>query len=233
MLCLSHLETWVTVAGRLSLPRIAVDICGGARLPGRTEFTASRCCEAPRHAFHILLSTWDTDEIAIERSLVLPSRPHNASEAVSESNGCLDVTCTALAVECPATQAVKEFSGFFGASGGEQRRAGAVHEECSQIYIAALGDCPEPTRLGTGSLASDQPQPGGEVPAAGEALDVAGAGTQCGTRQKTDFGDFLLKRMHLRERLIKCGAHTLRNIVVALSEGDADLILSDVRPHPR
>ncbi len=44
-------------------------------------------------------------------------------------------------------------------------------------------------------------------------------------------GDFLLERVHFFERFIKCGPHTLWDVVAGVRERGADLTIRNVRPH--
>jgi hypothetical protein len=79
--------------------------------------------------------------------------------------------------------------GALSAMRGEQRRASAMHEERPQISIALLGDLSQSAFLGTRALVRSKAQPGGEVTARREALDIADDGAKRSARQRTDAGD--------------------------------------------
>lgn len=117
--------------------------------------------------------------IAIEGSLILPGCPDDTGESIGERDGGLVVTALALAVKRPAAQPIERVSGALGAMSCEQCRSSTVHEQCSQIGVALLGDFAQATLLCAGPLVRSEAQPGGEMPAGGESLNIAdnGAGS--------------------------------------------------------
>jgi hypothetical protein len=189
--------------------------------------------------------------IAIEGSLVLPSCPDDSGESIGERDGGLVVTALALAVERPAAQPIEGVPGALGAMSCEQCRSCTVHEQCSQVSVALLGDFSQATFFGTRAFVGSEAEPGGEVTARGEALDIADHGTQCGAGQCADAGDlaqlldayigasqgvelvfdvkdFLLEQTDFLQHLGECCAQGLRNLTLGVGERRTDPILGDI-----
>ena len=127
--------------------------------------------------------------IAIEGSLILPGRPDDSGESISERDGGLVVTALTFTVERPAAQPIERMSGTFSAMCREQSRASAVNEQSAQIHIALFGDLSQSALFCTGALVRSEAQPGSEMTARGEALDIADDCTQRGAGQSADAGD--------------------------------------------
>ena len=97
-----------------------------------------------------------TTPLWLSRSLIvigIVSIIASSREAIGQSDGCLVVTGAPLAIESPTAQAIEWFTGFLGASCGEQRRSSTMHEQRAQIDVTAFGDAPKPAALGAGSFA--------------------------------------------------------------------------------
>ena len=58
----------------------------------------------------------------------------------------------------------------------EQSGSSAVNEQRAQTHIALFGDLSQSTLFGTGALVGSEAQPGSEMTARGEALDIADDG---------------------------------------------------------
>lgn len=81
------------------------------------------------------------------------------------------------------------FAGFFLALGGAKGRACAMDQEGPQIGITAFTDAQEAGLAAGRGLLRDQAQPGRQLPAMGEGLDVADGGEQGGGNERADAGN--------------------------------------------
>ena len=86
------------------------------------------------------------------------------------------MTALTFTVERPAAQPIDRTSGTFSAMCCEQSGSSAVNEQRAQTHIALFGDLSQSTLFGTGALVGSEAQPGSEMTARGEALDIADDG---------------------------------------------------------
>ena len=94
-------------------------------------------------------------------------------------------------------------------SARHHRGLGALDQQRAQVVVAALGDAPQTGLAAAGVLARHHAQPGAELVAALELLEVAHAGRQ---RRRTEFADADDLGRALGRR---AGAHMLADLLVA------------------
>jgi len=75
----------------------------------------------------------------LEGALIEPETPCDASEPIGERDGGLVVAAAELDAQGPALESV----GLVGPVSGEERRAGAVGEQHTEVGVASLGDAAE------------------------------------------------------------------------------------------
>jgi len=122
---------------------------------------------------------------------VFPDGPASSSHLVGQGDSCLVEPDALFESKRPALDSIQRFFGLGQGLGPAQRRSSAVDDQHSKVFVAALGDPPEPSSVATGALQGRDAQPGGEVTPGLEVIGRSRTGDQCGASQQPDAGDLL------------------------------------------
>ena len=92
---------------------------------------------------------------------------------MGERDGGFVVSSLAFAFQGPSPEVIQGSTGPLCSMSCEQRGASPMHDQGSKVDITALTDASESAVLSTGVFTGGEPEPGSEVSAGREALDIA------------------------------------------------------------
>ena len=146
---------------------------------GRAGGQAGRCRRDPLRG-GLLGRRLEADVFGVEAFFARHHRPQDAGVLVGHGHAGLLPSHARRQLRQPARGRV------VASVGGHHRRLGALDQQRAQVVVAAFGDAPQTGLAAAGVLAWHQAQPGAELVAALELLEVTHAG---GQRRRTEFAD--------------------------------------------